>query len=156
MSVVFLDTNALVKLYRVETGSTWLRNFVSGQQIVISELALFEIISTVRRLYIESLITRLDAKALAARMSRRIFSHAVIPVGGNDYLELLTKITFSLPDSYRIRTLDSIQLTAAELALDDVTKADPTESFTFVSSDIPLLRAAQARGFSVENPENHP
>ncbi|MEI6045056.1 MAG: hypothetical protein WCS37_11950 [Chloroflexota bacterium] len=37
MSLIFLDTSALLKLYLPEIGSSWLRSFMTGQQISISE-----------------------------------------------------------------------------------------------------------------------
>ncbi len=69
MTIIFLDTNALLKLYVSETGSNWLKNFVSGQQITISELALFEVITALRRRYTEGDFTKEEAIDLIGQIN---------------------------------------------------------------------------------------
>lgn len=42
MSLLFLDTSGLLKLYLPEIGSSWLKSFITGHNIVISGLAFYE------------------------------------------------------------------------------------------------------------------
>jgi len=46
MSLIFLDTSALIKLHLLEVGSSWLKSFIAGNQISISELALYEAVES--------------------------------------------------------------------------------------------------------------
>ncbi|MEZ4672160.1 MAG: hypothetical protein R3E39_29995 [Anaerolineae bacterium] len=56
-----------------------------------------------------------------------------------------------LVDTYGLRTLDSLQLACALQA--QIVLGNP---ITFISADINLLTAADAEGFGVDNPNNHP
>jgi predicted nucleic acid-binding protein len=58
MALIFLDTNALLKLYLSEVGSTWLENYVAPHSVVISELALFECATVLRRKHVEGNLTK--------------------------------------------------------------------------------------------------
>lgn len=156
MAIVFLDSNALLKLYLLETGAGWLKSFVSGQQITISELALFETAGVLRRLYSEGRFTRDEALDLFAQLNRDTTNYEVIPLGGEPQLNHLLNLIFTLPSQLRIRSLDSIHLTAADMVLEAANKLTPPEPFVFVSSDKQLLQVAQAHGFVTENPEDHP
>ncbi len=156
MTITFLDTNALLKLYLTEKGTPWLKGFVSGQQITISELALFEVATVLRRLYTEGAFTRTQAIDLFGQLNRNSTNYQIILLGGQPQLSQLVTLLFNLPTNLRIRSLDSIHLTAAHIALQDARSLTPPEPFVFVSSDVQLLRVAQAMGFVIENPEDHP
>lgn len=156
MTVAFLDTNALLKQYLSEKGAVWLTNFVRDKQIVISELALFESSVVLRRRYTEANLTRVQAVDLLDRVKRDSLNYQIVPLGGDLQLAELQKLIFKLSNSLVIRTLDSLHLTAAQLAFNAATKFNPPEPFVFVSSDRQLLRVAQATGFPVENPEDYP
>jgi predicted nucleic acid-binding protein len=156
MEFVFLDTNSLIKLYVPEKGSNWLKNFVTGKQIVISEITLFESLTVVRRLYVEGKFTLTQAEALFSLIYQDRLNHTVILVGGEAQINDLSNIVFGLATNLRLRALDSLQLIAAEIARDTVNSLNPPEALTFVSSDVQLLRVAQARGFVTDNPDNHP
>lgn len=156
MPVAFLDTNALLKLYVPEIGSNWLQNFVGSQQIAISELALFEVATVLRRRYIEGGFTRDEAIDLFGQILLGSAGYQVIPLGGDLQLNRLFSLIFNLPISLRLRSLDSIQLTAADIALETANNQSPPEPFTFISSDKQLLQVAQSQGFVIENPEDYP
>lgn len=156
MAVAFLDTSALLKLYVDEQGSIWLRNFVIGQQVSISELALFEAVNALRRRYTQGDLTRAEAIDLFGQLNRSSVSYGVVTLGGQVQLNRLLNLIFNMPVALQIRSLDSIHLTAAQIALEDAMSQTPSQPFIFVSSDAQLLRVAQAQGFTVENPENYP
>jgi hypothetical protein len=154
--VIFLDSNALLKLYLPELGAGWLRNFVTNQQICISELALFEMANVVRRLYVESSLTKNEATDLITKINRESVGYDIISLGGQTQLNRLIRFLFGLPLGLRIRTLDSVHLTAAEIAREDAQNLNPPQTLVFVSSDQRLLQVDQAQGFTTENPENYP
>jgi predicted nucleic acid-binding protein len=154
--VIFLDSSALLKLHLPELGAGWLRNFVVNQQICISELALFETANVIKRLYVENNLTKDEATDLIAKINRDSTGYEIIALGGSLQLNRLISLLFSLPIPLRIRTLDSLHLTAAEIALEDARSLNPPQTLVFISSDQRLLQIAQARGFATENPEDYP
>jgi predicted nucleic acid-binding protein len=156
MSLAFLDTNALLKLFVPERGSAWLNNFVTIQQIVISEIALFESATVLRRRYIEGTFDQIQALALLRQIRRASTNYQIIQLGGRRQQDELINIIFGLPNSLRVRALDAIQLQAAVRAYNITVTLNPPEPFVFISSDRQLLQVAQAQGFSVENPEAYP
>ncbi len=156
MDIAFLDTNALMKLYIPEPGSIWLSTFVSNRQIIISELALIEISTVLRRLYSQGLYTRSATINLINHIEGDSITFEIIEFGGDLFRDRLTNLIFRLGIGIRIRALDAIHLTCAAIALADFSIANPISGFTFVSSDRQLLQAALSEGFTVENPENYP
>ncbi|NWJ97799.1 MAG: type II toxin-antitoxin system VapC family toxin [Chloroflexi bacterium] len=156
MSYLFLDTSALLKLYLSELGSTWLQSFAQSRRVVVSELAFYESATAIRRRYAEGAFTQAEAYTLYVRIRRDRHLYEVVGMGGELQLDRLIAITFNLPPNMRLRALDGIHLTAAELALDFANNLIPPEPFVFVSSDRQLLQVAQVRGFIIENPEDHP
>lgn len=156
MNHLFLDSNALIKLYRPEKGSNWLQSYTTGKKLIISELALTECATTFAKHYRNGFYTKGQAEGLYKQVyqDRPVFQ--IIPYGGESRLERVTSLAFNLPLTLRIRALDAIQLAAAEAALQTANTEVPPAPFVFVSSDVQLLRAAQAQGFIIENPENYP
>lgn len=151
MDVVFLDTNALLKLFKVEKGSNWLRNFIKDKEIFVSELAFIESATTLARLYRDGTFTKTQAANIFSQIQNSRLLYRVISLGGEPETKKIVSLAFNLPIPLRIRALDAIQLAAAEMS----TSLAAPSAFTFVSSDAQLIKAATARGFSVENPENY-
>ena len=156
MTLAFLDTSALLKLYVAEIGSTWLTNFVADKQIVISELTLIESATALRRRYLEGIFTRRQAAALYARIRRHKTAYEIVIIGEERQIPRTITVAFNLPAPFRLRALDAIQLTASKIALDKANRLIPPIPLVFVSSDVQLLNVALSRGFTVENPENYP
>ncbi len=156
MDFVFLDSNALVKLYRPEKGSTWLEAFIRDKQVIISELAFFESATTLGRLYREGTYSKIEASRLYSQIWRQRASYRVIPLRSDIQRNRVVSMAFNLPTNLRLRALDGLQLAAANLAQKDANNQQPVAPFTFVSSDVQLLRVAQAQNLSVENPEDYP
>jgi predicted nucleic acid-binding protein len=156
MPFLFLDTSAFVKLYLKEKGSVWIRNLIKNNQIFISELTLAETTNTTTRLFRDSLISRRKVTSVLTSISNLNSNFEIIPLEIENQLGKIASLGLSLPPNLRLRTLDALQLVAAEFAKTDILVQDPSASFVFVSSDIKLLQVAQARGFITENPENYP
>jgi predicted nucleic acid-binding protein len=156
MDVVFLDTNALLKLYHSERGSAWLKSYTSNRQIVISELALYEVISIMRRFYAEGSYSKNQALKLLAQIEQDKPNFQIVLISGKRQRNKMRDLVFNIAVGLRIRALDAIQLLSAQIALDAVNSLNVQPAFTFVSADAQLLRVAQSLGLTVENPENHP
>jgi hypothetical protein len=156
MALVFLDSNALLKLYLPEIGATWLRNFVVGKQIVISELAMIESATVLRRKYLEGSYTRDEAADLYEQITVDSSNYDIIPLGSKQQLNKIVDLCFSLPVGLRLRALDAIQIAVAEIVREASVNLVPSASFTFVSADRQLVQVAQSLGLTVENPEDYP
>jgi predicted nucleic acid-binding protein len=156
MGFVFLDTSAFIKLYLIEKGSTWIRNFITNNQVIISELTLAESTNTLIRLFRDGILSGTDVSNILATINIHNAKYVNIPLEIKNQLGMLTTLGYGIPANLRLRTLDALQLVGAEIAKTRILAQDPTVQFTFVSSDIKLLQVAQARGFTTENPENYP
>jgi predicted nucleic acid-binding protein len=156
MDLAFLDTSALAKLYITEIGDTWLQSFVVGKEITVSQLALFEAITVIRRRHLEGEFTQEEAEDLVAKILVDSTSFRIIPLGGTDQLDKLAEEAFKLPSIFRLRALDGLQMVAALIVREAASAVTPADSVVFVSSDAQLLRIMQHLGFSTENPEDHP
>jgi len=156
VSLLFLDTSALMKLYLPELGTSWIRNFVIGQSPILSELALYESATILRRHHLDGDLTLTQAALLYARIRRESQSFGIILLRTESQLDRVVATSFSLPAGLRLRALDSIHLAAAQIASEQANRLVPPEPFVFVSSDRQLLQVAQFQGFATENPETHP
>jgi predicted nucleic acid-binding protein len=156
VSYIFLDTNALIKLYIPEKGSTWLKGFIIGKTICISELALFESATTLARKFLEAKLTKDAASAIFAELIEDALQYVVIPLSSSEQRDRVFAIATTSTPGTIIRTLDVIQLAAASKQLEVASTMTPPQSFTFVTADKGLIGLAQGRGFVVENPENYP
>jgi predicted nucleic acid-binding protein len=152
----FVDTSALLKLYLSELGSGWLQNFIVNQQIVASELIIFEATVTVRRRYIEGSLTLIEATDILRRLNKDAVNYSLIPIAVNTLANELETLIFALPNTDRIRTLDAIHLTSAIAAFNALQAVTPAVKFTFISADLQLLRIAAGLKLATENPESHP
>lgn len=155
MPYVFLDTSALIKLYLTEIGSAWLQNYTAGNQIVISELALFEATTVLRRRYAEGAFTKEIALAFLTNIITESRTYQIVPLGGEPQLTQLSDLAFNLTTPLRLRALDGLHLVAAGIALEAANALTPPETLIFVSADAQLLVVAQSQGFTVENPEKY-
>lgn len=157
MDYIFLDSNALVKLYITERGSSWLTNFIVGKQIYFSELAIFENVTTFVRRYLAGDFDRSQARTLLARLTQDCnTTYKVVMLDGKLQANDVFAVAEQWPTTSRIRTLDTIQIAAAKTILEIANLQQPPASFKLVSSDTQLLRVAQVQGLIVENPENYP
>ena len=156
MAFCFLDTNAFLKLFLNEKGSGWIRNFIINNQVTISELTLAETTNSLTRLFREGKLTKNDVVNLLTFITAQAATFEIVPLEIQNQLQDLTSLGLGIPTTLRLRTLDALQIIASELAKADILAQNANATFIFISSDIQLLRVAQARGFTTENPENYP
>jgi predicted nucleic acid-binding protein len=156
VSYIFLDTNALIKLYILEEkGSTWLKSFIVGKTVCISELALYESATTLARKFLAGKYTRDEVATIFTKLTRDILQYDVVSLSSDEQKERVFEIAKTFTSGATIRTLDVIQLAAAYTQLEVANNETPPQSFTFVTADKGLIGLAQARNFVVENPENY-
>lgn len=157
MDYIFLDTNALLKLYLNEVGSTWLKGYVAGKRISISELAIFESATTLARRFLAGEFTRNQAYILLTLIAQDCDNtYELVPLDNKLQSNRVFAVAEQWPTTSRIRTLDTIQLAAAKTVLEVANLQQPPASFKLISADAQLLRVAQVQGLIVENPENYP
>lgn len=160
----FLDTNAIIKAYRLEPGTDWI-NGVIGQKpsprIFISELARVEVPSTLYKIEREKRIDEAITNWACNRFERDIRlsdpSHkqrkyiviSFTPITFARAAELLKKYRSGSPNA--LRSLDGIQLACAIIARDTL-PASERDEIAFVTADRQLLGIAGNEGFTVLNP----
>ena len=118
MSYIFLDTNALIKLYIPEKGSTWLKSFIVGKTICISELALFESATTLARNYLEGNYTRNEVATIFTKLTQDTLQYNVVSLSSDEQKDRVFEIATAFVSGARVRTLDAIQLAAAQTQLE--------------------------------------
>lgn len=154
MDEAFLDTSAFMKLYIAEIGSAWLKTFLVGKQPVISELALIESATALRRRHLDGIYNRVQASALYSQIYQERTKYKIIPLDPERERRKIVTLSYNLPTNLRLRALDGLQLASALFSRQSGTTS--ALSFTFVTSDAQLLKVAQAQGFITENPEDYP
>jgi predicted nucleic acid-binding protein len=156
MDKLFLDTSSFLKLYVAEKGSSWLGNYITGKEIVASELVLFESSNTLTRLFREGKITQGEAITLLDQILQDAQAYTIVPISTVPLVKQVNNLGLNLPPNLRLRSLDSIHLATALIAQAATNSLNPPPSFTFVTADAQLIRTAQHFGLTTENPENHP
>lgn len=152
MTVYFVDTSALYKLYVVELGSGWMRSTVAAGAISLSLLALVEMGVTLSRDAAAGRLTPIQSRAAWARFRRELRS---IPVVDISRASMLRAVATASRLAFPVRTLDAIHLQAA-LDVNQQARRGGTPTPTFVSADARLLAAAAELGFQTDNPNDHP
>ena len=159
MDYLYFDTNALIKLYRIEKGSSWLQSFIIGKGIIVSELVLFESATVVGRYYRSGAYTLKEAVDLYDSIQRDVTGYNVISLQNallRAEVEAVAFPSLLVKGSAFVRALDAIHVASAQYIRKRLTLQDPGASFVVVSSDGQLLKVAQANGLVVENPEGYP
>lgn len=147
MTSYFIDTSALAKYYIPETGTIWLRQRIrppAGNHVVISYLTTVEMVSLVARRQRNNPVNLTGIRN--SFLSHAFTRYELVEVNNATLASARTLIM-----KHDLRALDAIQLMCAINAA-KVAKV----SLTFLSSDQDLLAAAQAEGFSVDDPTLHP
>ena len=158
MNYLYLDTNALIKLYRSEKGSNWLHNFIIGKRIVVSELILFESATVIGKYYRSGEYLWQAANDLYSQLKQNCRNYDVVSLQISLLEAEVRGIAFPLTlvkGASFVRALDAIHVASAQFARKDIIRRDPGASFVVVSSDGQLLKVAQANGLLVENPEDY-
>lgn len=158
MTVFFLDTSAVVRLYAVEGGWQWIRNVIRSAQanpptarVFFCDLALPEAVSALRQI-----AQGLDAakRGLSLAAFRRTVPHVVndllqasplVAVPASGCIPLAARVV----ERQEIRGADAVHLAAAITVRDSLADAAP---FVFVSHDVRQCRAAEREGLEVITP----
>jgi predicted nucleic acid-binding protein len=148
------DTSAAVKLYVVETGSTWIRAIAdpaAGNVISIAEVTRAEVASAMARRAREGTLTSEDRDDLIRTFQAHCASRfRLVPTDA-----AIVDLAVALVQRHPLRAYDAIQLATA-LGVDRSLAASGLLPLVFVSADANLITAAHAEGLATENPSHHP
>jgi predicted nucleic acid-binding protein len=144
MEYLFFDTSALVKRYYEEDGSENVDELIEDEDstVVITSLSIIEATSAFRRKYNQGEIEqdRMD-QLLSTFFEEAIDEFVIVPIE-----ESFMKYSFDLILTEDLRTLDSLQLSAA-LTVNQ-------ENLKFISADKKLNAVAEEQGLKTHNPQN--
>ena len=148
MSLYYLETSALVKLYAFEAGTDCLVGLTrqAGHKFAILSLAQVEFRAAIRRQQRGARISGFEADELIE--SFRQHSEATFVV--QPFTESLLDVALALIDGYPLKGYDAMQL-AGYLMLRSVSG---TEEPIFVCADKTLLSAARNEGCPVLDPSS--
>jgi len=140
----FLDASAAAKRYSRELGSERVEA-IFHEPAPVCSLAIVscELTSVLNRKNREGVLHRAEHRAAKLQMAQDVGLMTLVPVDAD-----LIGTALRLLDSHPLKTLDSLYLAAA-LSL----QQGGQERVLFVSADRQLLRAAQAEGLKVLDPE---
>lgn len=144
MEHLFFDTSALVKRYCDETGTEVVDELIESEEttVVLTSLSVIESVSAFRRKYNTDDVSREVVNELIASFFREALSEfLLLPME-----ESLFEDSFELILEDDLRTLDSLQLSAA-LAL-----TDEIEDLTFVCADGDLVTVGEKRALDSLDP----
>ncbi|WP_152042731.1 type II toxin-antitoxin system VapC family toxin [Salinigranum salinum] len=138
MTTYFFDTSALVKRYHEEPGTKRVDEILDDEEhdVLISSLTVVESVSAFRRKYNRNEVSEPEMNQLISVFFREALADFVIvPME-----ESLLGFSFDLVLQNDLRTLDSLQLSAA------LSLSERIEQFGFVSADEELVEVAAQRG----------
>lgn len=149
----YFDSSALVKRYLAETGSVWVQARCNdlARTIVTAELSRVEIAAAFASKLRGQFIDRAEYQSIRAKLAtdaqRR---HQLIPITSQRVDEAI-----ELTARHKLRGYDAVHLACA-LYLNRLLLDDGLPPLTLVAADDDLLKAAQAEGLAIENPNDHP
>jgi predicted nucleic acid-binding protein len=147
LSLYYLETSALVKLYVHEEGTGMLLNLAAdetGNRFAILSLAQVELRAAIRRRQRMGQISAAAADALLDSFRQHSEQQFLV----QPFSESLVDVAFALLDGYALRAYDAMQL-AGYLMLRSISGFDQP---IFVCADKSLLSAAENEGCPVLNP----
>jgi predicted nucleic acid-binding protein len=154
VTAYYLDSNALVKRYIAETGSTWvgqLTDPAASHDLYAVALAGPELVAAiVRRQRGGHLSSAHATRALAA--VRVDWPNLYIRM---DIDQPTIGRAMNLAETHGLRGSDAVHLAAA-LEIHQQRRTLALPALTFVSADQEQLRAAAAEGLAVDDPNLHP
>jgi predicted nucleic acid-binding protein len=146
--VYFLESSALVKLFIAEKGSERVIHLVETSEDamkIASSLAQIEVRSAIRRRQRGGDITPINANSALNQLElewRRLIEHPLTSA--------VVSHALAIVDRQFLRSLDAVQLATAIAAQSSAPRG---QQITFVCVDERLLKAAQAEGLRILNPE---
>jgi hypothetical protein len=149
MSVLFIDSSALVKWYRKELGSQWVSELLDhAEKLLISRLTVVEVES--------ALVRRARSATVSSENVQLMINNFESDIQKSfDLIELdevVMEYALVMVRKHGLRGADAVQLASGVLAQHEI----PNAKFIFLSSDSELNTAAIAEGLQVENPNLHP
>jgi hypothetical protein len=153
MHVYYSDTSAVVKLYLPEIGSAWITHECQRPDVllVIGEITTVEVPAAFKRAERDGRLSVAQRQQALATFDADCIQAFLI--------ESITPTVFvrarDLIERHPLRAYDAVQLALA-LKLSSSVMNLSGVSFTFVSADDDLNKAASAEGLIVDNPNLHP
>lgn len=152
MPIYYLDTSAVMKLYRTEIGSAVVGELFDGltesEVLATSYLTLLEVNSTAARLLKGRAITRGHYRRILNQLTRDIayYRVRVVPVQ-NELIDGAIPIALG----YSLRSLDAIHFASA-IASGSLLSG---QSIYMVSADHEIIAACEAHGIPALNPQSN-
>jgi len=153
VTIVYLDTSALVKNYIAEAGSTWVNTLLVSEDIsttFTSHLTVVEATCALARRRREGSLSPEDHIRLLASLDYD-FAHRYNVI---DVTPTVIDAARLLANRHPLRAYDAVQLATAWLAHRKRARA-ALPPLTFVCADDRLIGIAQAEGLLTENPNHH-
>lgn len=154
MSVAYLDTSALLKRYVTETGSDWVRAYLTSTTapaVFMSYLTVVEATCAfARRLRDGTLLPADHATAVQAFDYDITYRYNLV-----DITPVTIDAARRLANQHPLRAYDAVQLATAWLSNQELLSAGE-QPLTFVCADDRLIAVAQTEGLLTDNPSHHP
>ena len=154
MSIVYLDTSALVKQYVVEVGSGWVRSLLVVDRtptVFTSRLTLVEATCAFAQRQREGSWSPEDhATTLMAFDYDIRYRYNLVDVD-----PAVLDLAQQLANRHSLRAYDAVQLATAWLANRELTRAGRSP-LTLVCADDHLIAIAQSEDLLTDNPNDHP
>lgn len=150
--IYYADTSVLVKRHVAETGRTWVRSIThpaDGNTIFTAQISLVELYSALNRRLREKSISAIRYSRLGSIIDLTWSLQYVVVALTTPVLDMARQLV----ERHPLRAYDAVQLAAAI----HVRRTLPPQSssITFLSADTRLLVAAQAEGFTTDDPNLH-
>jgi len=143
--MIYFDTSALAKNYVVEDGSPHVAKLIlENPEIATSKLTYAEILSAVVRRTKSGDLSRQKMKEVIDKFENDWKSLLIIDLH-DDLLPIIKRVI----EKHQLKAADSIHLASAIWL-----KISLKEDIAFASSDLNLLKAAEAERLSPVNPRN--
>jgi len=155
VSSFFLDTSAIVKRYKSETGASWLQGLTdpsTSHRIILSEISLAEVAAALAAAHRapDGISQQQRDGALDLFLRHCLDEYDLVAVS-----RIIIDRAVDLTQNQKLRGCDAVQLATA-LIVNNVLVAAGSTPLTFVAADNDLLAAAQGEQLVTENPDLHP
>ena len=153
MPVFFFDSSGLVKRYRREQGTEWVRSHTAsdaGNELYVALIAGAEVVAALMRQQRMGELS-VDASERARSAFRYHYYHQYHVVA---VTEAVIEDAMMLAEQHPLRGYDAVQLAAAT-HIRRVRTAVGLPAPIFVSADTNLNDCAVQEGFTVEDPNEH-
>ena len=153
VSLVYLDTSALLKQYVTETGSSWVRTYLTSATapaVFTSYLTAVEATCAFARRMREGTLLPADhVKVVQAFDYDITYRYNLL-----DVMPMTVDAARRLATQHPLRAYDAVQLATAWLLNRDLLDSS-SSGITFVCADERLIAVAQAEGLATDNPNDY-